>query len=67
MQDDDYAQHELLDRLHLVAKALEDWVLAHPALPDHPDAARDVDAAVDALGRAYQAVGRAHLADEGPP
>ena len=58
---DDFARHELLDRLSLAAGLLEVWFSDHPALDEVPSIRDHVAKALDELGDAYQEAGRAFL------
>lgn len=53
--------HELLDRTNLIADALEQFVLQHPACVQNPEWFALADRATSALRALYQRIGREHL------
>jgi hypothetical protein len=54
---DPFAIHESLDRCSLLASMTEDFLLLHAYVNSTPEVRQHVQAAVDALGAAYQAIG----------
>ena len=48
---------EALDRCHVLLAMLDDHLLLHPYVQSNADVRREVEAAGEALGRAYQLIG----------
>jgi hypothetical protein len=59
-----FSCHELLDRTHLIANQLDDWLLSHPACVNNPAWFAFAYQAMDQLQRLYQAIGASHLTPE---
>ena len=49
--------HEALDRCHVLLSMLHDHLLQHPYVESDAEVRREVEAAGEALGRAYQLIG----------
>jgi hypothetical protein len=59
--------HELLDRTSLAMRALDDWVLSHPACVANEEWFALAERASELLNELYQRVGGSHLDAEGEP
>lgn len=59
-----YGCHELLDRTHLAADIVEQFVLSHPACAQKREWYALADRAVAALCELYQRIGAEHLSEE---
>ena len=57
--------HEALDRCHVLLCVLNDHLLQHPYVESDADVRREVEAASDALSKAYQLIGG--VADHAKP
>ena len=49
--------HEALDRCHVLLSMLHEHLLQHPYVESDAEVRREVEAAGEALGRAYQLIG----------
>ena len=58
---DTYATHELMDRTSLISNMIESFLLEHFATDSFDDFKKEVEAAADHLGNAYQLIGEIHF------
>jgi hypothetical protein len=60
-QPDDYHRHEALDRTHLCASLVSDFLIDHPWLVTHPELHAQAEQAMALLSDLYQKIGEQHF------
>jgi len=54
---DNYHYHESIDRIYIIGKMLEDFVLEHPVCMRHKKVRKKIERALQELAESYQMVG----------
>ena len=58
---DEYHEHEVIDRLHLICCNIDDFLLTHPYVQAHTGLHAAIEDAQAILAEIYQHVGSGHL------